>query len=142
MAAALTMPAVNTGMGSGAELSPRRAPDTPVVLLIEDDFWTRCTAAVYLRAVGYRVIEAENAAESIDVLSSGTHVDFVFSDINLSGSLNGLAFAQWLAQHHPTVPILLTSGAHQEATAMATVCLFVVKPYKLDEVERLIRAML
>jgi DNA-binding NtrC family response regulator len=97
---------------------------------------------MYLRETGYRVIEAENVAEGISVLSSGTRVDFVFSDINMPGSLDGFGLAQWLAKQHPTVRILLTSGVHPEALAEATGLFFIAKPYHLDEVNRLIKAML
>lgn len=131
-------------MGSAAEPSARceGAPDKRLVLIIEDDLWTRYTAAEYLREIGYRVIEAANAAEAISVLSSGTYVDFVFSDINMPGTLNGLGFAQWLAKHHPSVPILLTSGAPLEASTADTGTLqgFIAKPYSLDEVDRRIKA--
>jgi two-component system, response regulator PdtaR len=121
---------------------PEDAPRKRVVLIVEDDFLTRCTAAMYLRETGYRVIEAENVAEGISVLSSGTRVDFVFSDINMPGSLDGFGLAQWLAKQHPTVRILLTSGVHPEAPAEATGLFFIAKPYHLDEVDRLIKAML
>jgi CheY-like chemotaxis protein len=120
---------------------PESAPQKRVVLILEDDFLTRCTAAMYLREIGYRVLEAANAAEGISVLLSGTQVDFVFSDINMPGSLNGLGFAQWLAEHHPTIRILLTSGMHRDSGA-ATGLVFIAKPYHMDEVDRLIKAML
>jgi two-component system, response regulator PdtaR len=115
-----------------------------IVLIIEDDFLTRYSAAEYLREKGFRVIEAENAAEAISVLVAGTCVDVVFSDINMPGSLNGLGFGQWLAEFHPGVPLLLTSGAPQEAGNVATCKThgFIAKPYDLDEVDRWIKAML
>jgi response regulator RpfG family c-di-GMP phosphodiesterase len=121
---------------------PEDAPRKRVVLIVEDDFLTRCTAAMYLRETGYRVIEAENVAEGISVLSSGTRVDFVFSDINMPGPLNGLGFAQWLAREHPTIRILLTSGVHREAVGLAAGALFILKPYDLNEVDGLIKTML
>ena len=122
--------------------APEAATRTRVVLIVEDNLMTRCTAAAYLREVGYRVIEAASATEGISVFASGTHVDFVFSDINMPGFLNGLGFAQWLTKEHPTVPVLLTSGAHREASGAAPGLFFVAKPYHLDEVDRLIKAML
>jgi two-component system, response regulator PdtaR len=122
--------------------SPGGAPRKWVVLIVEDDFATRYTAALYLRDRGYRVIEAENAAEGISVFSSGTRVDFVFSDINMPGPLNGLGFAQWLAREHPTIRILLTSGVHREAVGLAAGALFILKPYDLNEVDGLIKTML
>ena len=56
------------------------------------------------------MIEAATGSEAIAVLSTGTHVDLVFSDINLSEAMSGHALAGWLASNRPQVPMLLTSG--------------------------------
>ncbi len=119
------------------------APLPSAVLLVEDHFWTRYTAAEFLRALGYQVLEAQDAAEAIRVLSSGTHVDIVFSDIIMPG-MDGIAFARWVAENHRTLPVLLTSGAPVSASAIGETLLrrYIAKPYQLYEVDRLIRTML
>ncbi len=115
-----------------------------VVLLLEDDFWTRYTAAEFLRAMGYQVIEGKDADEGVSVLTAGTHVDAVFTDIRMPGSLDGLAFAEWVAQHHPSLPVVLTSAVppSQLEIPAAPQRHFVTKPYSLFDVEREIRSML
>jgi CheY-like chemotaxis protein len=114
-----------------------------VLLLVEDDVLTRCTAAAYLREAGYRVIEAANAAEAISVLSSSSHVDVVFSDVYMPGELNGYGLERWISRYHPAVPVLLTSGAPWAGSIAAdSNCHFVAKPYHLTEVEWLIKTML
>ena len=114
-----------------------------VILVVEDNVLTRCTTAAYLREVGYRIIEAGNAAAAISVLSSGTHVDLVFSDIYMPGELNGHGLAQWAAQHHPEVPVLLTSAAPWEVNVSAERRRdLLVKPYHLADVEHQIEALL
>lgn len=123
---------------------PAATPAKTVILLIEDDFWTRFSAAETLRVLGYRVIEARDATEGISVLTAGTHVDVVFSDINMPGELDGLGFAAWLAENRPHLPLLLTSGltpplASQPGSIGSE---FIAKPYNLLEVDRRLRAML
>lgn len=116
---------------------------TPVVLIVEDHFLTRCTAAVYLREAGYRVIEAADAAEAISALASGTRVDLVFSDVYMPGGLDGHGLARWVAQHQPAVPVVLTSAAPQDSALLAAgSARFLIKPYLLTEVERLIAGLL
>lgn len=133
-------------MESGSEASVNG--DSPArqatVLILEDDFWTRYTAAASLRAMGHRVIEGQDVAEGIRVLTSGVRIDLIFSDINMPGTLNGLGFADWIEQHHPHIPVLLTSGAPQGSGAPPAVASrpFIAKPYDLDEVDRLLRGML
>jgi DNA-binding NtrC family response regulator len=113
-----------------------------VVLIVEDDFLIRWPAAEYLRDSGYRVIEAGTAGEAMVVFSSGTHVDVVFSDINLAPQLTGYAFARWLGDNHPHIPVLLTSG---DATASPRAPIgipFIPKPYALAEVDERIKELL
>jgi len=114
------------------------------VLVVEDHFLTRWSAAEYLRYVGFRVIEAVNAAEAIAIVSCGTDVDLVFSDINMPGGDNGYAIARWVAKHRPLTPVLLTSGEpeHPEAYVKGPFCQFVPKPYEVSKVEKLMRLML
>jgi CheY-like chemotaxis protein len=116
---------------------------TPVVMIVEDHFLTRCTAAVYLREAGYSVIEAATAGEAISVLDSGTRVDLVFSDVYMPGGLDGHGLARWVAQHQPAVPVLLTSAAPQDSALLAAgSARLLPKPYLLTEVERLIAGLL
>ena len=119
------------------------APDArEVVLIVEDDFLIRWPAAEYLRDSGYRVIEAGTAGEAMVVFSSGTPVDLVFSDINLAPQVTGYAFARWLGDHHPNIPVLLTSG---DATASPRAPIgipFIPKPYALAEVDERIKELL
>jgi CheY-like chemotaxis protein len=132
-----------TMVGEQSE-QPEARQDKPVLLIVEDHFLTRCTAAVYLREAGYRVIEAGDAAEAISVLSSGARVDFVFSDVYMPGPLDGHGLARWVAQHQPALPVLLTSAAPQDAAVLASgpARHFLTKPYKLTEVQQLIAALL
>ena len=116
----------------------------PVVLVVEDEFLLRWPASEYLRDSGYRVIEAASVSEAMAVFSSNTRVDAVFSDINLQGELTGHALARWLDIHHPTVPMLLTSG-DKAATALLHAGAprpFISKPYSLADVDQRIKAIL
>jgi two-component system, response regulator PdtaR len=123
-------------------------PDTherrTTVLLVEDELLLRWPAGEYLRDAGYRVIEAASASEAIAVLSSGTEVDLVFSDINSTDAMSGHALAGWLASHHPQVPMLLTSGDRGELgrVALGATRAILAKPYDLSAAAERIRQML
>jgi two-component system, response regulator PdtaR len=123
------------------EASNDEMEDREVVLIVEDDFLLRWPAAEYLRDSGYRVIEAGTVGEAIAVFSSRTHVDLVFSDINLSGEITGYAFARWLGDHHPDMPVLLTSGNAVSPRGQIGLP-FIPKPYVLAEVDDRIKALL
>jgi CheY-like chemotaxis protein len=115
-----------------------------VVLIVEDDFLTRWPTAEYLRDSGYRVIEAGSAGEAMVVFSSGAHVDVVFSSISLSAELTGTgyAFARWLGDNHPSVPMLLTSGEGAGIPPAQIGIPFIPKPYVLAEIDQRIKELL
>jgi two-component system, response regulator PdtaR len=113
---------------SGKEARPR------VILVADDDILVRSTVAEYLRTSGYTVLEAANAEEAIAVLASGEPVDAVFSDVQMSGPTDGLIVAGWIDQHHPDIPVMLTSGNRNLLLDATTDRVFVSKPYRLAEV--------
>jgi len=130
-------------MTRGEESIPSGQANTKAqvtVLIVEDHFWTRYMAAEYFRGSGYRVIEANNADEAVSVLASGSRVHVVFSDIGMSGSMNGLALADWIAQRYPGLPVILTSGRRPEVLPANCRCFF-VKPCSLADVEHEIRGL-
>ena len=98
--------------------------------MVEDFFDLRSLTADFLRTNGYRVIEAINSVEAISVLSSGTAVDLVFTDVYMPGGWDGFALAEWIAQQCPHVSVLITSArVDEENRAAACARAFVRKPY-------------
>jgi CheY-like chemotaxis protein len=132
---------VNSGMPSVQEQTDNAKR---TVLLVEDHFQTRWSAAEFLRHGGYRVVEAVNVAEAMGVMRCGAHVDIVFSDVNMPGDQDGYELAQWLEQDYPQLPVLLTSGDPQNPTALNSNPLrrFIRKPYDPSEVEKILLSML
>lgn len=119
-------------------------PPKLTVLLIEDDFSTRWAAAEFLRATGFAVIEAVDVNEALAVLLTSKPIDVVFAELRPAGEHGGEFISAWLEKHRPHIPVLLTSG---DATGAALTGenprrRFVLKPYNLPEVTRLLRAML
>lgn len=120
------------------------AEDRKVILIVEDEFLLRWPTAEYLRDVGYRVIEAATAEEAMTVLSSGAHIDIVFSDINLRGELTGHLLASWMERHRPELAVLMSS-ANRDASASIVLGAkreFIPKPYSLADIDRRIRGLL
>jgi two-component system, response regulator PdtaR len=117
----------------------------PVVLLVEDEPMLCCTTAEVLRLSGYRVIETQTMVEAVAELTSGRTIDVVFSDVCLSGHLEGLVLARWLHERCPTVPVLLTSGYGDPVREAAVDLLgndhFLSKPYRYKELAGRLRTL-
>jgi two-component system, response regulator PdtaR len=128
--------------------SPLASEDEPlpasVVLVVEDEILIRMAIADHLRDAGFKVYEAANAHEAVDLLTHyGNEIDTVFSDIMMPGPMDGLALMAWIADNGTDVPVLLTSGVTSfgpKIDEMRKAGLFFVKPYDMDKVTEAIAA--
>jgi CheY-like chemotaxis protein len=113
------------------------------VLIAEDEFLVRWTAAEFLRERGYAVIEATSATDAISILESGISVDIVFSDVQMPGELSGHDLAEWLYRNYPGLPVLLTSGFAIETDELTArdKRRFIRKPYDFGELDAVIASM-
>jgi CheY-like chemotaxis protein len=124
-------------------LPPEIADAKLTVLIVEDEFLLRWAAADFLRERGYLVIEATSVPDAISIFESGAHVDLVFSDVHMPGTLSGHDLAEWLEQHRPKMPVLLTSGSPSEGHKLPPGAQrrFITKPYELGDIEAVIGSM-
>jgi CheY-like chemotaxis protein len=123
-------------------LAPNPAPW--VILFVEDDPLVRVTMADYLRGAGYGVVEAGTADEAVSVLSSGTKVHLVFSDVELPGEMGGFSLAVWIRNYYRFIPVVLASGVNSVIRPLARQHLvpFISKPYRPEDAEELIASVL
>ena len=140
------MPRLNAGHSP----FPRAEEDPSTVLVVEDDELTRLVTCDYLQECGFNVFGAATVAEAIDILqSAGTRIDLVFSDIRLSGELDGIHLARWVRQNRAGLPVILTSGDTARSAAATELCRahnmpIFAKPYDtvrvVDEIRELVEA--
>ena len=89
-----------------------RNPEKAVVavLIVEDEFLLRMDAASSIEDAGFLVYEAENADEAIRMLELHATIRFVFTDVNMPGSMDGLKLAHYVRGRWPPIKIIVTSG--------------------------------
>jgi CheY-like chemotaxis protein len=93
------------------------------VLVVEDEVLVRLAVAEYLRDCGYKVIEAADADEAVMVLEAPhVQVDVLFSDVDMPGSMDGFALAQWTRANRPGLEIILTGTVPRAVHAAADLC--------------------
>jgi DNA-binding NtrC family response regulator len=115
------------------------------ILVVEDEVLIRMPIAQYLRDCGYRVIEAASADEAMTVLlDEKTHVDIVFSDIEMPGSTDGFGLSKWIHDHRPELDIILTGTVPRAVKAAKELCEEgpLPKPYEPEAVHDYIRRLL
>jgi CheY-like chemotaxis protein len=115
------------------------------ILVVEDDVLVRMPIAQYLRDCGYRVIEASNGDEAMQVLlHQETPVDVVFSDIDMPGAVDGFQLAKWIREHRPGLDVLLAGTVPRAVEGAKDLCDQgpVSKPYDAQVVHNHIRRLL
>ncbi len=116
---------------------------TPLVLVVEDDDLLRLTSSLELAESGFRTVEASSADEAIAILERCTHIDAIFTDISMPGSMNGLALAELVSRENPETYVLITSGdALPDKAPIPEHSDFVAKPYVLSRIAQMIREQL
>lgn len=119
-----------------------KAPQArPTVLIAEDEALVRLCAADVLAGHGFNVVEAASAAQALSQLQARSHLDVLFTDVNMAGELDGIALARRVRARWPRSVILITSGCHRPDIDHR-LGHFVPKPYEPDDVARTIRGLI
>jgi CheY-like chemotaxis protein len=93
------------------------------VLLVDDEVLTRMTIARQLRNCGYTVIEAAHAEEAMIVLGHRPiELHIVLTDIEMPGSMDGFALANWVRQNRPELEVILAGTLARAVDAAVKLC--------------------
>ncbi|MFN8179546.1 MAG: response regulator [bacterium] len=142
------MSASGTGRAgaTGASLAPgvadRAAPAAPKerILVIDDEENIRATVEEFLSLNGYRVDTASSGREGLDLLGRNAY-DLVVSDLRMP-DVDGLAVIEWVHETQPELPVLVMTGHATVESTIRALRLgaydYLLKPFRLDEIERTI----
>lgn len=83
----------------------------PTILLIEDDDGIRLALATVLELSGYRVIEASDGQQALNILAAGTNIDLVITDNQMDG-MDGIEFIRQFKLIGYNVEIIMLTASH------------------------------
>jgi two-component system, response regulator PdtaR len=83
---------------------------TPAALVVEDEVIVRLHIADIVEGAGFTAVEAFNADEAIELLTSRSDIHVVITDINMPGPMDGLELAHAVRDCWPPVEIIVMSG--------------------------------
>ena len=117
------------------------------VLIVEDEKDIRDLTKDLLQANGYKVIEASNGLEALDILCRASgDIDLLFTDIIMPGGMSGVQLAGRAQSVRPELKMLFTSGYAGDAIMpdmfLARQYPFLDKPYRPYELMSKIRNVL
>jgi PAS domain S-box-containing protein len=85
------------------------------ILVVEDEENVRNFSVEVLSDAGYAVLAAENAARAVEILAAGAPIDMLFTDVVLTGTMNGRALADQIQRLRPGIAVLFTTGYTRNA---------------------------
>jgi two-component system, cell cycle sensor histidine kinase and response regulator CckA len=117
---------------SGTESEP--APGSETILLVEDEPSLRSVLSGYMRERGYRLYEAGDAQEALDIARKNP-IDLLLTDIVMPG-ISGPELAAEMAAARPQMRVVFMSGYAEHAALQDALllpnALFLEKPFRLS----------
>ena len=107
------------------------------VLVVDDDDLVRTVAVDTLEDAGFDVIEAATAEEALDRCEERV-ADVLFTDIMLSGNLDGWDVAEQCREAHPDLPVIYTTGYSLRRHRPVPGSHLLPKPYSPSALVRLV----
>ena len=102
---------------------------TETVLVVEDQDEVRHLAAAVLKAYGYRVLQAREGGEALEMLERDpAHVDLMLTDVMMP-KMNGKELGEQLRQRWPHMAVILMSGYQGHAIDEDAQWHFLAKPF-------------
>jgi signal transduction histidine kinase/CheY-like chemotaxis protein len=112
-----------------ASTAPTGVPGNgKIILLVEDEHDLRRMLADQLRDLGYGVMEADAADAALRIVSAGTWIDLLVTDIGLRGDMDGRQLARSFREQRPEVPVIFITGFAGDHTMTNEIVLR--KPFK------------
>ncbi len=138
--------AANATEEAAQEMPAAPTPSVGTILVVEDEAAIRALLSEVLGGAGYRVLQAPEGGQAIELLHSGQHIDLLITDVGLTGGLNGRQVADAGRQVRPGLPVLFITGYAASAAVGAGQLEegmeVLTKPFTTAELERRARALL
>ena len=116
------------------------------ILVVEDDIFVRSYVDTQLGRLGYVTLLAANAAEAIKFVEDGAEFDLLFTDVILTGTMNGRELADEITKRKPSTKVMFTSGYTENAIIhhgrLDRGVWLLAKPYRKSDLARMVRTTL
>ncbi|MDW6026655.1 response regulator [Mesorhizobium sp. BAC0120] len=107
------------------------------ILIVEDEPLIRMDLAEMLEEIGFSVCEAANADEAIVILESDPAITAVVTDVEMPGTMDGLALTFVVRNRWPPCQLIVVSGQRRpNAEDMAEGSRFMRKPLGANDLRR------
>ena len=114
------------------------------ILLVEDDAFLRVSVCKALTQLGYRLLEAGNGAEALEVWRQHrAEINLMLTDLVMPGGMNGKELAERLLKENPQLKVIYASGYSAEVAAknfpLEEGVNFLAKPFQTFKLAQTVR---
>lgn len=107
------------------------------ILVVEDEPLIRIDLVSSLEDMGFSVLAAANADEAVAILESDPAIMTVITDVDMPGTMDGLALTFVVRDRWPPCHLIVVSGHRRPNTSdMAEGSRFIRKPLTTDDLHR------
>jgi CheY-like chemotaxis protein len=132
--------------GAESVAPPAHAKSNETILVVEDNDDVREYARGALEELGYKIIEAGDAAEALRLATDGARIDLLFTDVVLPGGVSGRQLSDNILKLRPDLPVLFTTGYTRNAIVhhgrLDPDVQLLNKPYTQQDLLRKVRELL
>jgi PAS domain S-box-containing protein len=129
-----------------AEAHEKLPRGSETILVVEDKPQLRNYAVRVLKNLGYKILEAGDASEAIEILDTDKAITLLFSDIKMPGKIDGNELASLAVEKNHKLKVLLTTGLSEELSdsehEMEQVFPLLKKPYTREQLAKQVRDIL
>ncbi len=108
--------------------------EAKTILVVEDEPVTRTIIERYLSQADFRVLSTGSGREALDLLRAHRSVDWLFTDIALSGAVDGWAVGAAFKLRHPARPVVYASAFSEGSQERGSDAIYIAKPYSPRDV--------
>jgi DNA-binding response OmpR family regulator len=110
-----------------------------VVLIVEDEHLIRLDVAETFAGAGFKVFQVATAEKAIELLEREPTIRVVWTDVDLPGTMDGIALAHHVRRRWPPTILLVSSGRTLDRVLPAG-AQFLEKPYLSGSMTKAIQA--
>ena len=137
------LPRASAYLALTATPQPYDAPETPTVLLVDDEAMIRDLGSAVLTRAGFRVLTADDGVEAVELFSrEHAEIDLVILDVTMP-RMSGRDAIRFMTQINPNARILFSTGyTADDLTEVDGSMGLLSKPYRPQELVAAVRAAL
>ena len=113
------------------------------ILVVDDNPLLRLLLSECLTVANCNIVEAGSADEAMELLEADEAFDLVMTDVEMPGSMNGIALANVIHGRWPDIALIVTSGCVRPTAEMLPArAEFIRKPSRPQDVVRVVQSLI